>query len=1313
MIQIYSPGNENFEYNGDMTLKPTNCPLTVELNGAWELTLDHPLDSEGRYKYIKNGAVIKAPSFNGEQFFRIYNANPTMDGVTANARPIFMDAANDCFLMDVRPTEKDGQGALDIMCAANTKYSGQSNIAKVNTAYYIRQNLIEAINGDIDQSFINRWGGEIVFDNYTIIINSRAGSNKGAEVRYRKNISGVNCVIDTSSLITRIVPLAYNGYTIDGETPWVDSENINKYPIIYYSVVQYDDVKMAADAEEDDEENGVIICNSQDELNAALRQKALDTYENDKVDQPVATIEIDMIQIENTEEYKEYKTLEQIGIGDDVRCIYRPLDIDIDSRVIALTYDCISERVTDVTLGKFQPNYFDNVSSVYDKAENIFNTDGTINADWLNGTINALNVKFKALRDIAQKQDVRAILFEDLDPESPTFGAMCLGTMGFEISNKRNSTDTDWDWRTFGTGAGFTCDVLIAGKLMGARFEMDLNAGTVKFGERDAEGNITDPVLYYGPDKFTIKFDNNFATTDDLENYPTNDEMQEEISAQIELSEQGLTAQFNKTLQDNYSTTEQMNTAIQVSADGINVNLQQNYYTAQQTQTIIDNKEETINDKIDGDINAAEDKLIESYTAAINLSAQNLTTQFNQTLTGYADKEALNSAISQSAQNLTVQFNQTLNNYATNSAVQDMEIEITQEYKAAIEASAQSLKSELSASITAAAIGGENLFSGTSLQNTNGIQWESTDGSAANIIVMPTSKSLSGMLAATTITTAGTGELHYTRNKNKLQAGHTYTWQVTVGAWQDTTMEIGVESSNGTKSVEIKAYEYEQVTLTFTPDSTDTTEKDFVFRPLSALAKNDRIEFYDLKMVQGDTITAWTPAAEDVIDRLDQYMTEEAVSNSVSGMAATLTDQFNQKFGDYPTKIEMNGAIEQTAAGLTSQFTATLSNYSSTMQMNSAIEQRADAIMSTVNTKVGKTEMSTQIQQNATAVRLAWNNYTEYVQFEQARLNIYNTGDNLVMSLGNDGMGLYRNDNNAYIGKIGTNNISGHPEWKGLVFDLEYNGEYMTWGAKQSSSATTYAMMWTYSRDGFDQTPQGLSAGCHVDIKNWRLKRAFFENCWVIPSSGGNTGYAMVYNHGGVTSLGFVYYTGGTPQRYGYLEVATTDRGMVGIDAWQSDGRLKKNITPATGNATAVINNISVREFDWKDDGAHEDFGLIAQEVEKIDPRMVFKVAQRDENNNVVDERYQLRESQFIPLLIKSVQELSKRIEYLESEKEGIQYTKTYNKEIEEEVQQYEDDIIVLKREDNEPIEYKEPAPLLYKKNEDGTIEFLKNESEE
>lgn len=159
MIQVYSPDNTDYEHNGDMTLHPEEATIHVILNGEWTATMEHPIDPEGRWKYIVDNAVVKMPSFNGDQLFRIHSKEKNDSGVSAELTPVFLDAKEECFLVDVRPTEKTGQQALDIMTAPNARYHANSDIKKVSTAYYQTKNLIEAINGNDDNSFINRWGG--------------------------------------------------------------------------------------------------------------------------------------------------------------------------------------------------------------------------------------------------------------------------------------------------------------------------------------------------------------------------------------------------------------------------------------------------------------------------------------------------------------------------------------------------------------------------------------------------------------------------------------------------------------------------------------------------------------------------------------------------------------------------------------------------------------------------------------------------------------------------------------------------------------------------------------------------------------------------------------------------------------------------------------------------------------------------------------------------------------------------------------------------------------------------------------------------
>ena len=464
MIQIYRPENTEYERNGDMTLFPASATTSIKLNGTWEAELTHPIDREGRWEYLETEAVVKMPAFNGEQLFRIKDVNRSESEVTAKMEPIFMDAMDDCFLEDVRPTNKTGQEALDIMTEPNSKYTGISDITSGNTAYYENMNLIEAINGENENSFVNRWGGEILFDNFTIIVNERVGGDYGYEIRYGKNIAqnGIQEEVDIRDVVTRIYPKAYNGYGMSGDG-YVDSENINAYHTIKCAAMSFDDVKMRDDAG-DDEESGVIICDTQEELDAALKKRCREQFDSG-LDKPKVTISIDLVILKNTDQYKNFEMLEDVSLGDTVHCIHSRLGIDTKARIIEMEYDNILDKVTSVMIGDYEYNYFDDVSSTVNRIDSVIRPDGTVIADKVQGFLNGVYTQLRLQSTAAQKQDVRAILFEDLDPNSSLYGAMALGTQGLQISRQRTADGKDWVWTTAMTAEGLIANIIVAGLL--------------------------------------------------------------------------------------------------------------------------------------------------------------------------------------------------------------------------------------------------------------------------------------------------------------------------------------------------------------------------------------------------------------------------------------------------------------------------------------------------------------------------------------------------------------------------------------------------------------------------------------------------------------------------------------------------------------------------------------------------------------------------------------------------------------------------------------------------------------------------------
>ena len=92
-----------------------------------------------------------------------------------------------------------------------------------------------------------------------------------------------------------------------------------------------------------------------------------------------------------------------------------------------------------------------------------------------------------------------------------------------------------------------------------------------------------------------------------------------------------------------------------------------------------------------------------------------------------------------------------------------------------------------------------------------------------------------------------------------------------------------------------------------------------------------------------------------------------------------------------------------------------------------------------------------------------------------------------------------------------------------------------------------------------------------------------------------------------------------------------------------SDERLKENIAYAD-DAGSKIDSIQVRKFNWIADGSHQDYGMVAQELNEIAPEAVS--ASED-----LDEMMGVDYSKLVPMLIKEIQSLRTRVAQLEEDK--------------------------------------------------------------
>lgn len=1054
MIEVYVKGNEDYGSNGDMTLTPTTCEVELTVEGVAELTLEHPIDDLGRWEYLVTDNVIAAPTpYSKKQLFRIYDYTKTETEVTAYARHVFYDSAGE-MLVDVRPTDKTGQEALDIILSG-TKYKAKTNIKTRSTAYYIRKNIMEAIGGDDENSFINRWGGERMYDNFTVIINDRLGGDYGACAEFGRNMTGIEADISIDDVVTRIIPVSYNGHTLEGEEPWIDSPLIGSYANPRAAVIKFEDVKLLEDCQEGEEGFSTLEL-----LREELKRRCTKEYENG-LDKPKVNYKVDLVEVANTEDYKDYKKLTTIGIGDDVLTKDRKLKINVTARCIRLVYDCIEEENAEVELGNFIENYFDKTTSAADIIQKVTREDGTLKAEEVYGKIDAVKAQLKAQRDISQPSEVRAVIFEDLVEGSPTYGAMSIGTMGFCIASERTADGKDWDWKTFGTGSGFYADYICVGQLDGALIKADsIQAESISINyKKSVETHISEAVNTV---ERNYKNDIDGLKSDFKKTYTTFQYVDETAGNLANEAESNANSYTEEKLKK-YVTTVEMGTSINQTAEEIKTEASKKYTTYKYVDDPAGAAETNAKgyaDTVGAGAKSYTDEKLKKYVTttemntAISQTAEQIKTEASKTYTSfqYVDETAGNLAseaeanakgyadkVGTGANSYADTVGTNAKNYAdtkANKALTDAKADTDEKLKkyvtqvsmnTAIDQSAESVKTYAKKAVNELK---HNYVENGTFESGNLDGWGLSDNNNIKAI----NDEYLGNVASIT---RGTSNI-YMRQSWKLKAG-TYTVRFKAGANLRSISKARIRVSLGGTSYYTKAGELD-----------DEVFKQYETEITISAAGTKYLYVYNY------------------VDNTTVYIKDVEVLGKYEDHAEA---QFTVANGAIEAEVKRAEGIED--------------------ELRSAIKVNANNITS----KVEKGDMGSYVTQYYNNVLVAFNNSSKYVQISAGQIAIYNgevttKGKRAVFN--QSGNSFYRD--NYFVGRIGTNEWKSNSAHKGLTFDLEYQGKYMAWAQEESSSATSYDTILCYSRANSIYTEKGLHFGCNVYAHGWNLHNADLRN---------------------------------------------------------------------------------------------------------------------------------------------------------------------------------------------------------------------------
>lgn len=212
---------------------------------------------------------------------------------------------------------------------------------------------------------------------------------------------------------------------------------------------------------------------------------------------------------------------EGVAVGDDVQIVdtcFSPA-LRCEGRVTKLVTDELGGAMR-VTLGNITETMTDmwlaqqkQVSSL-SKRSSSWDVAASTPPAYLQQVMDSMNTQFNlAGNSYVHTSFERGLIFGsvplDADGRSTTGDgmAMQLCSQGFRIASGCKA-DGSWDWRTFGTGAGFTADLITVGTLMGDL----IKAGTIQDRSGKNYWNLDESEVHLGPG--AKLGDKDIATTD-------------------------------------------------------------------------------------------------------------------------------------------------------------------------------------------------------------------------------------------------------------------------------------------------------------------------------------------------------------------------------------------------------------------------------------------------------------------------------------------------------------------------------------------------------------------------------------------------------------------------------------------------------------------------------------------------------------------------------------------------------------------------------------------------------------------------------
>ena len=417
MIKIFGVQDKIYDTNGDIILQPTKAVVHKEDNGEFSINIESPLDY---LDYLQPNNIIVAPTPQGEQAFRISSVEKTKTKIRLTAKHVFYDSEN-YLIQDSYVVDKNCNDALDHLNNATSDlspYTTISNITTIDSYRCVRKSLFEAI-----QVVIERWGGHLVRDNWTIGIYDTIGQDNGVTIRYAKNLKDITATYNWDEVVTKLLPVGKDGILLNAIDPntSIYVESTIQYNIPYTKTISFDQSNIVEDDYKDEDGN----------LNEEEYKQAL---VNDLAEKGQRYVQNNSVPKVN---YTLSANVEKVSdIGDTIEVIDEKLGINIMTNIISYDYDCILDKYIEIEFGNFTPTLSNLMSSITAETEKIIQEGtNTIQITLSNELREATEQIWNALGSSYVIYEGDKILIVDSLPKETATNVIMLNNGGIGFSN--------------------------------------------------------------------------------------------------------------------------------------------------------------------------------------------------------------------------------------------------------------------------------------------------------------------------------------------------------------------------------------------------------------------------------------------------------------------------------------------------------------------------------------------------------------------------------------------------------------------------------------------------------------------------------------------------------------------------------------------------------------------------------------------------------------------------------------------------------------------------------------------------------------